>query len=230
MDRKRILIVDDEESICEILKFNLEQAGYAADAALSAEEALGRDITGYRLIILDVMMDGISGFQLARIIKGNPATKDIPIIFCTAKDSEDDTVYGLETGADDYIPKPFSIKELTARVNAVMRRSEARGTTQPQTHGALQYKTLTIDRVNGKALMDGHELPLTRKELGILSLLMQKRGSNVTREELLKAVWTGDVCVADRTVDVHITRLRKKIAPYGKNIVSRQGYGYSFKE
>ncbi|MDR0575268.1 MAG: response regulator transcription factor [Tannerella sp.] len=227
MKKKRILVVDDEESLCEILKFNLENAGYEVDTAFSAEESLSMDLSVYNLFILDVMMSNISGFQMADIIKKNKNTASVPIIFCTARDTEDDTVRGLNLGADDYISKPFSIKEVIARVEAVFRRTHWENVNE-KPDSSLSYDKLLLDIVAKKAYINGVNLPLTKKEFEILSLFLQKQGRVFSREELLKTVWPDDVFVTDRTVDVHITRLRKKIVPYDKNIVTRLGYGYCF--
>jgi DNA-binding response OmpR family regulator len=227
MEKKRILVVDDEENLCEILKFNLEKAGYEVDTALSAEEALCMDLSVYQLLILDVMMRDISGFQLADIVRKNRSTSSVPIIFCTAKDSEEDTVHGLNIGADDYILKPFSVKEIIARVEAVIRRCLRSGTDEtPDT--SLYFEKLVLDTVTKRASVDGEELFLTKKEFEILFLLLQKPGRVFSREELLKTVWPDNVLVTDRTIDVHITRLRKKIIPYDKHVVTRLGYGYCF--
>ena len=227
MEKSRILVVDDEDNLCEILKFNLENVGYEVETALSAEEALTLNLSAYHLFIFDVMMGEISGFQLANIIKKNKKIAEIPIIFCTARDTEDDTVRGFNIGADDYISKPFSIKEVIARVNAVLRRSLKTGTAE-SADTTVSYQKLKLDVVSKKTSIDEKDLTLTKKEFEILSLLIQKQGRVFSREELLKAVWPDDVYVTDRTVDVHITRLRKKIAPYDKNVVTRLGYGYCF--
>ena len=227
MEKTRILVVDDEESLCEILKFNLENAGYEIDTALSAEETLAMNLSGYKLFIFDVMMGDISGFQLADIIKKNNNMAKVPIIFCTARDTEEDTIRGFNIGADDYISKPFSIKEIVARVNAVLRRSQKSEKTE-STEPALCYEKLKLDRIAKKACIDDKDLQLTKKEFEILALFLQKQGRVFSREELLKTVWPDDVFVTDRTVDVHITRLRKKIIPYDKKIVTRLGYGYCF--
>ena len=227
MEKKRILVVDDEESLCEILKFNLENAGYEVDTAFSAEEALAMDLSMYQLFIFDVMMGDISGFQMADIIKKNKTMSTIPIIFCTARDTEDDTVRGFSLGADDYISKPFSIKEVIARVNVVLRRNNK--TEYREIPGSsICYDNLVLDMESKKAFINGNNLPLTKKEFQILLLFLQKQGRVFSREELLKSVWPDDVLVTDRTVDVHITRLRKKIVPYDKNVVTRLGYGYCF--
>ncbi len=226
----RILVVDDEETLCEVLRFNLEAAGYAVDAAYSAEEALTFDLTKYSLILLDIMMEEISGIQMARILKGNRATASIPIIFCTAKDSEDDMVAGLDLGADDYIAKPYSIKNLLARVRSVLRRTE--GASAPKRDGAAgpAYGALAVDLHRKQCTIDGREVPMPRKELEILTLLLGHRGHVFSREEIIARVWPGQSVVLDRAVDVNITRLRAKLGAYGKHIVTRSGYGYGFME
>lgn len=226
MNNYRILVVDDEEDLCEILKFNLEIEGYDVDTANSAEEALKLDLPKYNLLLLDVMMGEISGFKMARMLKKNPETANIPIIFITAKDTENDTITGFNLGADDYISKPFSLREVQARVKAVLRRTSANGTEEkPQ---LLQYQGLSIDVEKKKVCIDTQEVALTKKEFEILLLLMQNKGRVFSREDILSKVWQDEVYVLDRTIDVNITRLRKKIGAYGKYIVTRLGYGYCF--
>lgn len=227
MEKMRILVVDDEESLCEILKFNLEKAGYAVDTVLSAEEALTMNLTDFHLILLDVMMGEISGFQMADILKKKKETAHIPIIFCTAKDTEDDTVYGLQLGADDYISKPFSIREVLARVETVLRRN-TRSVSEPPAENIRQYENLRLDTASKRASLGGRDVSLTKTEFEILWLLLQNPGRVYSRDSLLRTVWPDDVLVTDRTVDVHIARMRKKIAPYDKHIVTRLGYGYCF--
>lgn len=227
MEKMRILVVDDEESLCEILKFNLEKAGYAVDTVLSAEEALTMNLTDYHLILLDVMMGEISGFQMADILKKKKETAHIPIIFCTAKDTEDDTVYGLQLGADDYISKPFSIREVMARVETVLRRN-TRSLSEPPAENIRQYENLRLDTASKRASLGGRDVSLTKTEFEILWLLLQNPGRVYSRDSLLRTVWPDDVLVTDRTVDVHIARMRKKIAPYDRHIVTRLGYGYCF--
>jgi DNA-binding response OmpR family regulator len=229
MEQARILVVDDEESLCEILKFNLTQAGYCVDTADSAEEALTMNIASYNLLILDVMMGDISGFQMASILKRSRTTASIPIIFCTAKDTEEDILKGLDLGADDYISKPFSVKEIVARVKTILRRSNQTADKNAK-ETILQYETLTIDFVGKKASIHGKDVVLTKKEFEILCLLLQNPNKVFSRDDLLRRVWSDDVFVTDRTVDVHITRLRKKIVPYDKHIVTRLGYGYCFEK
>lgn len=222
----RILVVDDEQDLCEILKFNLETDGYTVETANSAEEALEMDIKSFDLLLLDVMMGGMSGFAMAKKLKADPETKDIPVVFLTARDTENDTVTGFNLGADDYISKPFSLREVAARVKAVLRRTNMGEFDQPVEQ--LTYKTLTLDIVKKKVLIDGEEVPLTKKEFEILKLLLQNKGRVFSREDILNKVWSDEVYVLDRTIDVNITRLRKKIGNYGKCIVTRLGYGYCF--
>ena len=224
MNDYRILVVDDEEDLCEILKFNLEMEGYIVDTANSAEEALKMDLTSYHLLLLDVMMGEISGFKMASMLKKNKDTANIPIIFITAKDTENDTVTGFNLGADDYISKPFSLREVIVRVKAVLRRTS---TVQKEPE-QLQYKGLVIDIPKKKVTIDDAEVPLTKKEFEILLLLLQNQGRVFSREDILTKVWHDEVYVLDCTIDVNITRLRKKIGNYGKYIVTRLGYGYCF--
>jgi DNA-binding response OmpR family regulator len=229
MNPYRILVVDDEEDLCEILQFNLETEGYTVDVAYSAEEALKKDISVYNLLLLDVMMSELSGFKMARFLHENPITASIPIIFLTAKDSETDRLTGFNIGADDYISKPFSIREVLARVKAVIRRVEAKKTYQtPQQK--LSYEKLEMDLSNKKVNLEGVEVPFTKKEFEILKFLLENKNRVFSRDEILTQVWSDEVIVLDRTIDVNITRLRKKIGPYGKNIVTRLGYGYCFEE
>lgn len=221
-----ILVVDDEEDLCEILKFNLEIEGYEVDTAYSAEEALTLNLTDYDLLLLDVMMGEISGFKLASMLKKNEKTAHIPIIFLTAKDTENDMLTGFNLGADDYISKPFSIKQVQARVKAVLRRSMEE--KKPVNENILTYNTLKLDTQRIKASINGEEVALTKKEFEILKLLLENINHVFSREEILSRVWKDEVYVLDRTIDVNITRLRKKIGEYGKNIVTRLGFGYCF--
>ncbi len=223
---KRILIVDDEADICNILKYNLDKAGFQASVAHSAEEAVLSGLADYDLVLLDVMMEGLSGFRLAEIMKKSPETERIPIIFVTALDSEDDTVKGLGLGADDYISKPFSVREVVSRVQAVLRRSS-------DTHNrdnCVAYKNLTLDDDRKTASVDGLSVELTKIEYGILHLLLSNPSRVYSRDEILAEVWPNEVIVLGRTVDVNITRLRKKLGVYGQCIVTRHGYGYCFDE
>ena len=229
MNPYRILVVDDEEDLCEILQYNLETEGYTVDVAYSAEEALKKDISTYTLLLLDVMMGEISGFKLGRMLNENPKTANIPIIYLTAKDSETDRLTGFNIGADDYISKPFSIREVLARVKAVIRRFETNKTdVLPPLQ--LSYEKLEMSLENKKVMLEGIEIPFTKKEFEILKLLLENKNRVFSRDEMLNRVWSDEVIVLDRTIDVNITRLRKKIGPYGKNIVTRLGYGYCFEE
>jgi len=226
---KRILVVDDERDLREILKFNLQTEGYNVDTAASSEEALTMHLADYDLLLLDVMMGEISGMALANILKLQPDTASIPIIFITARDSEDDTIKGLDTGADDYITKPFKVREVLARVKAVLRRTgnKRHGGEEKENH-TVSYEGLLIDTDSKQLTVDGEAVTLTKKEFEILLLLVSNSGRVFSRQEILSKVWDNDVYVLDRTVDVNITRLRKKIKQYGDYIHTRQGYGYSF--
>ena len=226
MNDYRILVVDDEEDLCEILKFNLENEGYEVDTANSAEEALKMNISSYHLLLLDVMMGEISGFKMANILKKDKKTAQVPIIFITAKDTENDTVTGFNLGADDYISKPFSLREVIVRVKAVLRRTAT--SDMEKVPAQLSYQSLVIDITKKKVSIDGEEVPLTKKEFEILFLLLQNKGRVFSREDILSRIWSDEVYVLDRTIDVNITRLRKKIGIYGKRIVTRLGYGYCF--
>ena len=226
MNDYRILVVDDEEDLCEVLKFNLENEGYEVDTANSAEEALKMNISSYHLLLLDVMMGEISGFKMANLLKKDKKTAQVPIIFITAKDTENDTVTGFNLGADDYISKPFSLREVIARVKAVLRRTATSDTEKAPEQ--LCYQSLVIDITKKKVSIDGEEVPLTKKEFEILFLLLQNKGRVFSREDILSRIWSDEVYVLDRTIDVNITRLRKKIGTYGKRIVTRLGYGYCF--
>lgn len=221
----RILVVDDEVTLCDTLKFNLELEGYEVDTAYSAEEALTLDLASYALILLDVMMGDISGFAMAKILKKNPRTANIPIIFCTAKGEEDDMISGLDLGADDYIAKPYSIRNILARVKTVLRRAANSSNTPSD---VLTYEGLWVNRELKLCTVDGKDVRMPRKEFEILCLLLDNPGKVFTREEILHRVWRDEVVVLERVVDVNITRLRAKIGRYGKNIITRSGYGYGF--
>lgn len=221
MRKRRILIADDEKDLCEILQFNLENEGFDVVTVNSAEEALELDLTSFDLFLFDVMMGEISGYKLARIVRENPKTTYIPIIFITAKDSENDTLTGFSIGADDYIHKPFSVRELIARINVVFRRSIA-------PVDELSYKDLRVDISQKKVFVGGAEIPLTKKEYGILKLLLENKDHVFSREDIFKLVWEDDVYVLDRAIDVNIARLRKKMGDYGRNIIARVGHGYCF--
>ncbi|MCI7400845.1 MAG: response regulator transcription factor [Prevotella sp.] len=227
-NNKRILVVDDEQDLCEILRFNLETEGYDVDTADSAEMALTLDIKSYDLLLLDVMMGEMSGFALAKELKKDDATKDIPIIFLTARDTENDTVTGFNLGADDYISKPFSLREVMVRVKAVLRRTNKDNGTRE--HSILKYMGLELNLDSKTVTVDGMPVPFTKTEFEILRTLLEESGRVFSRQELINRIWPSDVLVLDRTVDVNITRLRKKINPYSKCVVTRLGFGYFFEE
>lgn len=227
MEKLRILVVDDEQTLLQVLRFNLEQHGYEVDVTESAEEAMRFPIGSYSLILLDVMLGGMNGFTFAQRIKENPQTMHVPIIFCTAKDSENDTVAGLTIGADDYISKPFSVRELLARVKTVLRRTRQNVAIHPL---PLSFMGLKVDRESKCCSVDGVPIELTRKELDLLVLLLEHPGQIFTREVILSRIWPNDVVVVERTVDVTVTRLRKKIGGYGNCIITRHGYGYGFQQ
>lgn len=236
--RIKILVIDDEEAICEILKFNLEKEGYDVDCAYSAEEALERDLSVYSLIMVDIMMERISGFDFAKTVRNNPATEYTPIIFCSALGAEDDKVMGLNIGADDYVTKPFVIGEVLARVRAVLRRSAAvehAGQSGSIVENAdkepdVVFRGLCIDLNEKICRLDGEEVGLTRTEYDLLLFFLRHPNRIYSREEIITQVWGDDVVVTNRTIDTNITRLRRKLGEYGNNIITRQGFGYGFKE
>ena len=228
---KRILIVDDEETLCEVLKLNLENEGYDVDTAFSAEQALTYDLKSYSLVLLDIMMGEISGIKMARMMKADIATADIPIIFCTARDSEDDMVMGLNLGADDYIVKPYTVRNVVARIKSVLRRTSVHKVPQAVARtNSLVVEGLHLDMEFKRCMVDGTEVKLTRKEFELLAYLISHRGRVCSREQILSRVWSDEVVVLDRTIDVNITRVRQKIGPYGAYIVTKSGYGYGFRD
>lgn len=225
MEQKRILVVDDERDLCDILLLNLHAAGYQAEAAYSAEEALQQIVNCkssnsklYDLLLLDVMMPGMSGFELAKRLKEDEQTRNIPIIFLTAKDTEEDTLQGFSLGADDYVTKPFSVREVMARVKAVLGRKPA----------PLAYEGLVINAANKTVVIDGQAVALTRTEYELLQLLVSHHGQVFSRQQLLESVWPQNVIVTERTVDVNMARLRKKLGRYAACLVSRTRFGYTF--
>ncbi len=222
----RILVVDDEQELCEILQYNLETEGYEVEIALSAEDALGKNLVSFDLLLLDVMMGEMSGFELANELKKTPTTAHIPIIFITALDEEEYIVSGLNLGADDYIAKPLSMREVKARVKAVLRRSSP--IEDENKDDCIVFDALSINLIKKTATLHSEPLHLTRLEFELLSLLLQHPGRLYDRDSLLHLCWPKDTVVGDRTVDVNIARLRRKIGEYGKQIKSRIGYGYTF--
>ena len=227
---RRILVVDDEETLCDALAFNLEAEGYIVETAYSAEEALSLDLPNFDLILLDIMMGEISGTQLAKIMKSNSSTAKVPIIFCTARDSEDDMIKGLDLGADDYITKPYSLKAVMARVRTVLRRTSGEQSPAAIDTDFISYKGLVLSARNRSCIVDGNNVKLPKKEFEILFKLVSNMGQIFSRAELLNEIWPDEVVVVDRVIDVNITRIRQKIGKYGKLIVTRSGYGYGFIE
>ena len=224
----RILVVDDEEDLCEILKYNLETEGYQVDTALSGEEALEKDVASYQLILLDVMMSGMSGYEMAERLRSEQGN-EVPIIFLTAKGEERDMLRGFSAGGDDYIVKPFSVQEVLARVSAVLRRTEARKT--PPSPSPNQTKVpFCVDSERKLVTVDRRQIRLTPKDLGIVSLLAAHRGRIFSRREILDDVWGGESQVLERTVDVHIAHIRHQLGKWGSLIVGHQGYGYSMED
>ena len=232
MTTERILIVDDEETLCEVLKLNLENEGYDVDIAFSAEEALMLDLKKYSLILLDIMMGEISGIKMAKMLKADVTTADIPIIFCTARDTEDDMIMGLNIGADDYIMKPYTVRNVIARVKSVLRRTSSNkiNNVLVEKPNILQVEGLKLDIEFKRCIVDGVEVKLARKEFELLAYLISHRGKICSREQILNRVWSDEVVVLDRTIDVNITRLRSKIGNYGSYIVTRSGFGYGFSD
>lgn len=220
----KILVVDDEEDLCEILQFNLEGSGYDVDVAYSAEEALKKDLTRYHLFLLDVMMGSMSGFKLAEVMR-KEMKLTTPFIFITAKNTENDLLTGFSIGSDDYIKKPFSIKEVLVRVNAVLLR--VRGNSGSDgSYLVFEFEDMKLDEERKKLLINKEEVELTRKEFEILLMLVKHPDRYFLRKDILDRVWGKEIIVSERTVDVHVTRVRKKLGKYGKHLTGRSGYGY----
>jgi len=222
----RILIVDDEVDLCEILQFNLEGEGFETEVAYSAEAALKKDMGSFHLILLDVMMGEMSGFKLAKLLRKERELA-IPIIFITAKTTEDELLTGFSLGADDYITKPFSVKEVIVRVKAVLKRSSREA---PPEQKSITVDELVLNLKKRKLKIGKKQIELTRKEFEILAMLLKSEGNIFTRDEILDRVWDDNTIVSKRTIDVHITHLRKKLGSYGKFIRNKQGYGYTFEK
>jgi DNA-binding response OmpR family regulator len=221
---KRILIVDDEEDLCEILQYNLSSEGYQTEIAHSAEEALKRQLANFDLVLLDVMMGPMSGFKFADKLR-KELKIDVPVIFLTAKDTENDILTGFSLGADDYISKPFSVNELTARVKAVLKRSYA---DKVESKSILQFNGIDLDIVRKRLIINDERVELTKKEYEILKTLLENQSKVFSREDLLMRIWGQDVIVTERTVDVNITRLRTKLGQFGSCLKNKTGYGYFF--
>lgn len=220
----KILVVDDEEDLCEILQFNLEGEGHEVDVAYSAEEAFQKDLKKYDLFLLDVMMGNMSGFKLAEVMRRD-MNINTPIIFITAKNTENDLLTGFSIGGDDYIKKPFSIKEVLVRVKAVAKRPSKK-VEQEVKNEIFEHEDLVVDMDRKQLFIKGNEVELTRKEYEILLMLLNSTDRYIPREKMLTMIWGEDVIVNERTIDVHITRLRKKLGIYGKYLLGRSGYGY----
>ena len=221
---KRILIVDDEEDLCEILQYNLGNEGYFTEIAHSGEEALKRLPGNFDLLLLDVMMGQISGFKLADMIRKD-LNFNVPIIFLTAKDTENDVLTGFSLGADDYIAKPFSVNELIARVKAVLKRFQK---DRIKSHGILKFGEIELDTARKRLVLNNEKIELTKKEYEIMKLMLENPAKVFSRDDILAKVWGNDVIVTDRTVDVNITRLRTKLGVFGQNLKNKTGYGYFF--
>lgn len=226
MDKKdfRILIVDDEEDLCEILQYNLSNEGYQTEVAHSAEEAMKRSLNKFDLILLDVMMGPVSGFKFADILR-KELENNVPIIFLTAKDKENDILTGFSLGADDYVAKPFSVNELTARIKAVLKRSQKE---KSKLQNLIRFGDIELDTMRKRVLINDEKVDLTKKEYEILKLLLENQTRVFSREELLKRIWGSEVIVTERTVDVNITRLRTKLGNHGRSLKNKTGYGYFF--
>lgn len=250
MAKQRILIVDDEEDICMILSYSLQKAGYETLVAHSAEEALALLLpdspiasSPISLILLDIMMDGMSGLEMAEKLRlspnsliasspNSPQGASIPIIFLTALSDEDTVLQGFKLGADDYISKPFRIAEVLARVAAVLRRTAEQGAKnqeqRPISNDCIVFEGIVVNKADMSLMVDGENVKTTRKEIELLCYLLTHRGQILSRNHLLNNVWDSNGYVLERTVDVHITHLRRKLGQYGKRIITKSGYGYLF--
>ena len=243
MTKQRILIVDDEEDICMILSYSLQKAGYETLIAHSAEEALAilspiaNSPSPISLILLDIMMDGMSGLEMAKLLSQEQGTKSQdrlvpPIIFLTALADESTLLQGFNLGADDYITKPFRVPEVIARVGAVLRRTSEKGTKSQESrqisNDNIIFEGITVNKADMSLTIDGEAVVMTRKEIELVCYLLTHRGQILSREHLLNNVWDSNGIVLERTVDVHITHLRRKLGQYGKYIKTKSGYGYLF--
>ena len=242
MAKQRILIVDDEEDICMILSYSLQKAGYEVLVAHSAEEALANyelRIKNYEidLILLDIMMDGMSGLEMAKLLSQEQGTKSQdrlvpPIIFLTALADESTVLQGFNLGADDYITKPFRVPEVIARVGAVLRRTSEQGAKSQEprqiSNDNIIFEGIVVNKADMSLTVDGETVVMTRKEIELLCYLLTHRGQILSREHLLNNVWDSNGIVLERTVDVHITHLRRKLGQYSKYIKTKSGYGYLF--
>ena len=220
----KILVVDDEEDLCEILQYNLEQEGFQVDTAFSSEQALKLDLSKYDFFLLDIMMGEISGLELAKIIRRNPDLEDKPILFITAKGSETDKLLGFKAGADDYVAKPFSVKEVIARIHVICKRVFS----ESKNESSFEYENLKLVPESKQVTINNIDVGLTKTEFEILQLLLNHAGRIYSRDEIMNKIWEGDTYVGDRTVDVNVRRIRKKIGEYHNLIKTKSGYGYYF--
>jgi len=228
MSKEHVLVVDDEEDILELVRFNLAREGYVVSCATSGEDTLDISRTDKpSLIVLDLMLPGIDGLEVTRILKDDPETTNIPIIMLTAKGEEADIVAGLELGADDYVTKPFSPRILVARVKAILRRKTSR---PPDTEGVRKIHNLSIHPGRREVRVDGNKTDLTYTEFGILNFLSKRPGWVFTRSQIVDAVRGDDYHVTDRSVDVQIAGLRRKLGPSANHIETVRGVGYRFGE
>ena len=225
----RILVVEDEKDLQELLAYNFRQAGHATTVVGSGKEALSA-VTEQRpdLVLLDLMLPDVSGLEICRRLKGDPGTRDMPIIMVTAKGDEVDRVVGVELGADDYVVKPYSLRELLLRVDAVLRRTVAAAAGTAGGQGAIVFGKLRVDREAHRVWVDEDEVTLTALELRLLSTLLERRGRVQSRSSLLDDVWGMSGDVTTRTVDTHVKRLREKLGNAGGYIETIRGVGYRF--
>ena len=224
-DAKKILLVEDEKAIRDAVAAYLEREGYWVVGVGDGQSAIEEfEKHQFDLVVLDLMLPKIPGERVCRTIRD---TSDVPIIMLTAKGEIEDRIIGLELGADDYISKPFSLREVLARVKAVLRRTSQDEEAQDE-EGVIRYQGLVLDDNRKEVWVDGEHVALTRIEYSLLLMMLENRGKILSRQQLINHVWPHDVIVLDRTVDVNITRLRRKVKAYAEHIVTRQGFGYGF--
>jgi two-component system, OmpR family, alkaline phosphatase synthesis response regulator PhoP len=224
--KTKILLVDDEKDIVEFLQYNLEQEGFDVIAAYSGLEALQKIPKKPDLIILDVMMPGMDGYEVCQNIRSSKGFETTPIIFLTAKSAEMDEIRGLNLGADDFIRKPISPKKLIARVKSNLRKNESPAGSKS---GKISIGPIVIDREQYKVFLEGKDVVFPRKEFEILAYLASQPGRVFPREQILSDVWGSDVYVVDRTIDVHVRKIREKLGDFADIIETIKGVGYRFK-